>query len=170
MSQSITIDSVNFDGELAQVLFKPDNDEVVINLGEITLPFVFFPGILVPPREVYGVYTILIENGTCTNILNVPRPTPTPTPTHTPTRTPKPTTTPTPTPTPTFDPCKVPTPTPTNSPTPTVTPTLTPTPTETCTNPCGCPEPSKTPKPTKTPTPTPSYQECKATPTPTIVL
>jgi hypothetical protein len=43
MSQSITIDSINFDGELATVIFKPDNDNVVINLGQVTLPFIFFP-------------------------------------------------------------------------------------------------------------------------------
>jgi hypothetical protein len=43
MSQIITINSINHDGELANVLFTPDNDPVVINLGDITLPFVFEP-------------------------------------------------------------------------------------------------------------------------------
>jgi len=170
MNQSITIDSINFDGELATVVFKPDNDNVVINLGQVNLPFIFFPDLLIPPREVYGTYTILVEYGDCPNILNVPRSTPTPTPTVSPTRTQTPTPTGTPTPTPTFDPCKVPTPTPTNTTTPTNTPTVTPTPTETCANPCGCPHPSNTPTPTKTPTPTPTYQVCKSTPTPTTTV
>ena len=33
MIQIITINSINYDGELANVLFTPDNDSVVINLG-----------------------------------------------------------------------------------------------------------------------------------------
>jgi hypothetical protein len=37
MSQIITIQSVNFVGETANVLFKPDNDDVTINLGFVTL-------------------------------------------------------------------------------------------------------------------------------------
>ena len=156
MSQIITINSINYDGELANVLFTPDNDPVVINLGDVTLPFVFEPSLLVPPRQVYGTYTIYTYEDKCTNFLQVPRPTPTPTPTVTPTRTPTPTPTTTPTPTPSYDPCKVPTPTPTPSVSVTLTPTPTPTPTTTCTNPCGCPSPSKTPKPSKTPTPTPT--------------
>jgi hypothetical protein len=151
MSLTITIESINFDGELANVLFKPDVDNVTINLGYVTLPFVFDPSLLIPQREIYGTYTVLVEKGSCTNILNVLRPTPTKTPTQTPTRTPTQTPTSTVTPTPSFDSCKVPTPTPTRTVTPTVTPTLTPTPTETCTNPCGCPDPSNTPTPTKTP-------------------
>ena len=140
MSQSIIINSVNYDGEIANIIFTPDVDNVVINLGEQTLPFLFRPYLLTPPRDVYGVYTIIVMfNGVeCPNILNVPRPTPTPTPTQTQTRTPTPTVTPTVTPTPSYDPCKVPTPTPTPSVTTTQTLTPTPTPTETCTNPCGC--------------------------------
>jgi hypothetical protein len=136
MSTSITIESINFIGESVTVLFKPDNDLVTINLGPITLPFIFFPSSLIPPREVYGTYTILVDENKCVNILNVPRVTPTPTPTVTPTRTQTPT--PTNTPTTTLDPCKVPTQTPTVTTTPTVTPTVTPTPSTTCTNPCGC--------------------------------
>ena len=138
MSTSITIESINFIGESVTVLFKPDNDLVTINLGPITLPFIFFPSSLIPPREVYGTYTILVDENKCVNILNVPRVTPTPTPTVTPTRTQTPTPTPTNTPTTTLDPCKVPTQTPTVTTTPTVTPTVTPTPSTTCTNPCGC--------------------------------
>jgi hypothetical protein len=145
MSQIITINSINYDGELANVLFTPDNDPVVINLGDVTLPFVFQPSLLIPPREVYGTYTIYTYEDKCTNFLQVPRPTPTPTPTVTPTRTPTPTPTTTPTPTPSADPCASPTPlpslTPTNTPTSTVTPTVTPT---------------NTPTPTVTPTPTPT--------------
>ena len=60
MSQVITIQTINFVGEIANVLFKPDNDNITINLGNVTLPFVFDPGLLSPPREVYGFYTILV--------------------------------------------------------------------------------------------------------------
>jgi hypothetical protein len=164
MSQIITINSINYDGELANVLFTPDNDPVVINLGDVTLPFVFQPSLLIPPREVYGTYTIYTYEDKCTNFLQVPRPTPTPTPTITPTRTATPTPTPTPTVTPTFVPCLSPTPrpplpslTPTKTPKPSVTPTNTPTPTVTPTN-----TPTNTPTPTVTPTVTPTH-----TPTPT---
>jgi hypothetical protein len=114
MSQTITINSILYDGELTSILFKPDNSNLVINLGIVTLPFTFEPSLLTPPKEIYGSYTILVQGSECSKILNVPRPTPTPTPTNTPTRTPTPTPTPTVTPTPSFDPCKVPTPTPTN--------------------------------------------------------
>jgi len=140
MTQSIIIRSINYDGEVANIIFTPDVDNVVINLGQQTLPFLFRPYLLTPPRDVYGVYTIIVMfNGVeCPNILNVPRPTPTPTPTPTQTSTPTPTVTPTVTPTPTLDPCKVPTPTPTTTKTSTPTPTRTPTPTPSCTNPCGC--------------------------------
>lgn len=131
MSQSIEIKSIFYDGELAEVLFEPDNDDVVINFNEITLPFIFEPYLLVPPREVYGSYTIKPITSNCPYFLNVVRPTPTPTLTPTQTKTPTPTQTPTVTPTPSIDPCKVPspTPTPTITPTPTYTPTVTPTPT-----------------------------------------
>ena len=175
MSQTIVIGSINYNGEIATVLFKPDNENIVINLGNVVLPYLFDPSLLNPPREIYGTYTILVLgddgncNTDCPNILQVPRPTPTPTPTITTTRTQTPTTTPTITPTPTFDPCKVPTPTPTTTSTPTITPTNTPTPSATCTNPCGCPEPSRTPRPTRSPRPTPSATSgyCYPTPTPT---
>ncbi len=156
MSQSIIIRSINYDGETANIIFNPYGEETVLNLGDQILPFEFSPSSLLPPKEVYGTYTILVTNSDCPNILNVPRPTPTPTPTPTQTKTQTPTPTSTQTPTPSFDPCKVPTPTPTTTITPTKTPTPTPTPTETCTNPCGCPQPSKTPKPSKTPRPTPT--------------
>ena len=142
MQQSITINSVNYDGEIANIIFKPDIEDITINLGEQTLPFLFRPYLLTPPRDVYGVYTIIVTlNGVeCPNILNVPRPTPTPTPTPTMTSTPTPTmtSTSTPTPTATLNPCLL-TPTPTLTITSTSTPTPTPTPTTTCTNPCGCP-------------------------------
>ena len=98
MNQSIIIQSVYYDGELAEVLFKPDNDDVVLNFGEVTLPFLFEPYLLLPPREVYGMYTIKPIEADCPYFLNVPRPTPTPTPTVTPTKTPTPTPTPTNTP------------------------------------------------------------------------
>ena len=129
MSQDIIISSVFNDGDLAEVLFKPDNSDVVINLGNITLPFLFEPQLLIPPREVYGSYTILVVGTDCPYFLNVPRPTPTPTPTYTPTKTPTPTPTITPTQTNSPLPCQSQTPTPT----PTYTPTKTPTPTFTVT-------------------------------------
>jgi hypothetical protein len=148
MAEFIIIESVNFDGELANVLFKPDNENITINLGYVTLPFTFNPTLLTPQREVYGFYTILVEKNNCTNYLTVSRPTPTPTPTITPTRTP------------TVTPTSTPTVTPTNNPCPTVTPTSTPTSTP-------------IPSPTKTVTPTPTPTICKSptpTPTPTTSL
>jgi hypothetical protein len=166
MSQIITIQSVNFDGETANVLFNPDNSDVTINLGDITLPFTFEPGLLSPPREVYGTYTILVLGDDCPNILNVPRPTPTPTPSNTPTRTPTPTPTRTPTQTPTNTPTPTQTPTPTPTPTATTTATPTPTPTPTwdlCVTPL---PPNFTPSNTPTNTPTPT-QTPTNTPTPT---
>ena len=140
MSQSIIINSINYDGEIANIIFTPDTDNVVINLGQQTLPFLFRPYLLTPPRDVYGTYTIVVTvNGVqCPNLLNVVRPTPTPTPTPTQTSTPTPTVTPTVTPTSTYNPCNVPTSTPTPTNTSTITSTPTPTPTQTCTNPCGC--------------------------------
>jgi hypothetical protein len=135
MDQIIIIESINYSGEVANIIFNPDNTNVVINLGDHILPYEFNSGLLDPPREIFGTYTITVNN--CPYFLNVPKTTPTPTPTRTPTRTPTPTPTPTVTPTPTFDPCKVPTPTPTKTVTPTVTPTN-----------------------TQTPTPTPSYNPC----------
>jgi hypothetical protein len=123
MSESIIISSINYDGEQAQILFKPDNVITTINLGTVTLPYTFTP---TPPREVFGDYTILINNSDCPNFLNVIRPTPTPTPTPTLTKTPTNTPTPTLTPTLTLNPCFI-TPTPTNTVTPTntITPTMT---------------------------------------------
>lgn len=169
MNQSIIIQSVYYDGELAEVLFKPDNDDVVLNFGEVTLPFLFEPYLLLPPREVYGMYTIKPIEADCPYFLNVPRPTPTPTPTVTPTKTSTPTPTPTVTPTetqhscPTLTPTYTPTSTPTPTPTPSSTdaPTLTPTPTFTSTptlTPTATPGSSATPTPTYTPTPTSTPQ------------
>jgi hypothetical protein len=137
MSQDIIISSVFNDGDLAEVLFKPDNSDLVINLGNITLPFLFEPQLLIPPREVYGSYTILVVGTDCPYFLNVPRPTPTTTPTYTPTKTPTPTPTITPTQTNSPLPCQsqTPTPTPTYTPTNTVTPTFTVTP-STSVKPC----------------------------------
>jgi len=144
MSKTIIISSINYDGEQATILFVPEHTDLTINLGEVTLPYTFNPLLLNPSRDVYGIYTILVNNSTCSNILKVPRPTPTVTPTLT--RTPTLTKTPTytPTVTPTLNPCLV-TPTPTNTKTPTVTPTYTNSPTPTI---------------TRTPTITPSPQTC----------
>ena len=145
MSKSIIISSINYDGEQATVLFKPDNSNATVNLGIVTLPYTFEPSTLTPPREVFGTYTILLVGTDCPNLLKVPRPTPTPTPTITTTPTITPTPTPTITPTITPNPCLI-TPTPTNTVTPTETPTNTPTPTLTSTI---------TPTPTVTPSKTP---------------
>ena len=149
---TITIQSVNYSGEVANILFKPVNVNAVINLGYQTLPYVFNPSLLTPPRDVYGVYTILINGADCPIIMNVtvPTPTPTVTPTKTPTQTPTQTTTPTVTPT--FNPCSI---SPTPTPTPSITPTHTPTPTNTQT-PGASATPTQTPTMTKTPTPTPT--------------
>lgn len=119
---SITIQSINYSGESANIIFKPSKVNVVINLGNQILPYEFNPTLLSPPRDVYGTYTILIDGADCPNILNVPEPTPTPTPTVTPTKTQTPTPTTTPPVTPTSNPCNI-TPTPTKTQTPTPTPT-----------------------------------------------
>lgn len=135
MSQSIIISSINYDGEQALILFKPDNSNDTVNLTTVTLPYTFEPSVLTPPREIYGTYTILVVNTDCPNLMNVVRPTPTVTPTNTVTPTHTKTPTPTQTPTITSNPCLVsptptssftPTPTKTSTPTPTVTPTATP--------------------------------------------
>lgn len=138
MEQFIQISSPSYDGQLANIIFKPDIEDNVYNLGDHILPYDFNSTDISPTTEIFGTYTILLLSTKCPYFLNVPRFTPTPTPTVSPTRTSTPTPTPTITPTPTFDPCKVPTPTPTTSVTPTITPTNTPTPTSSCTNPCGC--------------------------------
>lgn len=152
---SIIISSSNYDGYQAEIVFKPFNENVAINLGVHEIPYLFNASLLEPPREVYGTYSMVVyyQGDECPLILEVPNPTPTPTPTNTPTSspTPTPTSTPTLTPTKSFDPCQPLTPTPTNTPTVTSNPTPTPTPTSSCTNPCGCPEPT-IPKPTRTPT------------------
>ena len=149
---TITINSVNYSGESAEIIFKPNGVNVVINLGSQILPYIFNPSLLTPPRTVYGVYTILVEGADCPIIMNVTVPTPTPTPTMT--QTPTNTTTPTNTPTntPTYNPCNV---SPTPTPTPSITPTHTQTPTMTQT-PGASATPTQTPTMTKTPTPTPT--------------
>jgi hypothetical protein len=154
---NILIQSVNHDGEVANILFTPADEEITLNLGDQTLPFLFEPYLLTPPQNVYGTYTILILGTDCPFFLNVPKPTPTPTPSITPTRTPTPTPTVTPTPTSSPNPCPItPTRTPTRTPTPTPTntPTCTPTPSVTKTP---CYTPTATPTRTPTPTPTPVY-------------
>ena len=168
MSNSIRISSINYDGEQAEILFKPDNVDLTINLSTVTLPYIFNPGNLTPPREIFGNYTILIKNSDCPNFLNVVRPIPTRTPTRTPTKTPTKTPTRTPTPTPTLNPCFI-TPTPTITPTITKTPAKTPTPTPTI-NPCFVtPTPTNTQTPTITPTITPTMT-ITPTITPTMTL
>jgi len=166
MSQEVLISSPHYDGSTGQLLFTPIGTTTVINLGNVTFPYLFDPSTLEPPREIYGSYTIYIQSDDCTYYLNIPKPTPTTTPTLTPTKTVTPTVTPTLTPTPTFNPCKVPSPTPTQTltQTPTGTPRSTPTVTPSY-NPCGIypdpnkplPSPYRTPTPTKTPNINPCY-------------
>lgn len=123
MNQTIIINSVNYSGENANILFNPQNTTNVFNLGEVVLPYSFNSSIISPILEIYGTYTIYTLVDKCTNYLNVIKPTPTPTPTLTPTKTVTPTPTMTPTPSPSFDPCSVsPTPTPTHTPTPSSSP------------------------------------------------
>ena len=145
MEQFILISSPSYDGQLANIIFKPDIEDNVYNLDDHILPYEFNSTDISPTTEIFGTYTILLLATKCPYFLNVPRLTPTPTPTPSPTRTATPTPTPTPTVTPTYDPCAV-------SPTPSVTPTKTPTRT-----------------PTRTPTPTPTTP-CNATPTPTPTI
>ena len=156
MSQSIIIESINFDGEFATIIFTPYNSDNVVNIGLQQLPYTFNPSLINPLLEIYGTYTLVInENGKdCTYFLNVVKETPTPTPTITPTKTPTQTPTVTPSVTATYNPCPDPsqTPSPTESPTSTPTPTVTPTVTKT-----PCYTPSSTPTKTPTPTPTPVY-------------
>ena len=163
---SITIQSVNYSGESASIIFTPHNSTSPINLGGVILPYVFNPNTINSNLTIYGTYTILITNSNCPLILNVPAPTPSPTPTITPTRTMTPTPTVTITPTPSYNPCNVPSPTPTPTITPSITPTISVTPSVTPTiNPCVTPSksPKVSPTPTKTPTMTPTQ-----TITPTI--
>ena len=149
---TIIIQSINYSGEVANIIFKPNGVNSVINLGNQILPYLFDPSLLTPPRDVYGVYTILLEGADCPSILNVPLPTPTPTPTVTTTPTTTTTPTVTPTVTPTFNPCPPIPPTRTPTPTRTSTPTVTPTPGASQT-----PTPTQTMTTTPTPTPTPVY-------------
>jgi hypothetical protein len=126
MSQSIIIESINFDGEFATIILTPYNNDNVVNIGLQQLPYTFNPSLINPLLEIYGTYTLVInENGKdCTYFLNVIKETPTPTPTITPTKTQTPTPTITPTVTPSFNPCPPgpPSPTPTKTTTPTPTP------------------------------------------------
>ena len=52
MSQSIIIQSVNYNGEMANIIFNPYGEETVLNLGNHTLPFEFTPSLLDPPKEI----------------------------------------------------------------------------------------------------------------------
>ena len=125
---TITINIGSYSGEVSNILFKPNGVNTVVNLGNQILPYLFDPSLLTPPRDVYGVYTILLEGADCPVILNVPLPTPTPTPTVTTTLTQTSTPTVTPTVTPSFNPCPPIPPTKTPTPTKTLTTTVTPTP------------------------------------------
>ena len=137
MSQELLISSPHYDGSMGQISFNPIGTDTVVNLGTVLLPYLFIPSNLEPPREIYGFYTIYIQDIGCTYYLSVPEPTPTTTPTLTPTKTQTPTPTPTVTPTETFIPCNVPSQTPTSTftSTPTGTPKVTPTVTPSY-NPC----------------------------------
>lgn len=73
MNKTITIESVNYSGKSVNILFKPDNDDITINLGEVTIPHTFDFDLLGLDREVYGFYTILSIVDNCPNILEVKR-------------------------------------------------------------------------------------------------
>lgn len=164
--ETIIIQSVNYSGETAAIVFTPNNSTTIYNIGAVTLPYTFNPTSINQNLTIFGTYSILVTGSDCPLYLNVPAPTPSPTPTITPTRTATPTPTPTVTPTPSYDPCKVPSPTPTPTQTATPTPTISVTPSVTPTiNPCITP--SKSPGVTNSPTPTPTITPTN-TVTPTI--
>jgi hypothetical protein len=128
MSQEIIIESINFEGESAVILFTPLGETEVINLGQVTLPYEFNPSLLDPPKNIYGSYNVLTSGGSCSNILNVLPTTPTLTSTNTPTQTSSPSNTNTPQPlTPSSTSCPTVTPTKTTTNTPSNTPSNTPT-------------------------------------------
>jgi len=116
MSLSITIASINYNGQVGDITFYPLTGGT-INIGPQTIPYVYFTD------YPYGVYDIYVSSYdiTCSVSIAPPTPTPTNTPTETPTNTP--------TETPTNTPTETPTNTPTETPTPTSTPTNTQTPT-----------------------------------------
>ena len=64
-STTITIESVNYSGESAQIIFLPYGETVSINLGTQILPFIFDSSILEPPKDIYGQYTITTSTGNC---------------------------------------------------------------------------------------------------------
>jgi hypothetical protein len=90
MSQTILIESINNPGELANIIFTPFGSDVSINIGNVTLPYLFEPGLLDPPIDIYGTYTITTLEDNCLHYLEVQfsTPTVTNTPTITPTITP----------------------------------------------------------------------------------
>jgi hypothetical protein len=65
ISNTITIESVNYSGESSSIIFRPSGDTVSINLGTQTLPYVFDPSILEPPKTIYGQYIITTSTGNC---------------------------------------------------------------------------------------------------------
>ncbi len=119
MSLSITIASINYNGQVGDITFYPLTGGT-INIGPQTIPYVYFTD------YPYGVYDIYVSSYdiTCSVSIAPPTPTPTNTPTETPTETPTPTITPTETP-PSTPPV-------TPSITPSITSSSTPTPTATC--------------------------------------
>jgi hypothetical protein len=97
IDNNIILSSNHYNGQLTNLLFKHDNDDITINFGVVTLPFLLKPYLLMPPRVVYETYTFLTFDPTCNNVLQVPIPTTSPTPTKTVT----------PIPIPSFNPCLV---------------------------------------------------------------
>lgn len=116
MSELVQISSVNFQNQVAQIIFSPDTGGT-INLGYHLIPYSF------TSDYYFGVYDLYFSAypKTCSVVFENPNPTPTKTPT--PTVTPTTTTTQTPTLTPTM--YLTPTITATVTPTPTITPTQT---------------------------------------------
>lgn len=130
---TILISTVNYNGQIADIIFSPDTGGTV-NLGSYVLPQ------QLELDYVYGNYDLSFSayGNTCSFYLSDPsNPTPTPTTTVTPTITPTvtptltvtPTTTITPSPTITPSNTNTPTQTPTTSITPSITPSISETPT-----------------------------------------
>jgi hypothetical protein len=64
-STTITLESINYSGESASIIFRPIGDTVSINLGTQILPYVFDPSILEPSKTIYGQYVIKTSTGNC---------------------------------------------------------------------------------------------------------
>jgi len=71
MSQTLQINSINFSGEQANIIFTPENQNISYGLGIQTLPFIFDSSTLGNNINALGKYSINIINSNCTYILIV---------------------------------------------------------------------------------------------------